>query len=54
MEGTNAEEDDLPGDINSIYNSYIVLTSRTSLTSTGERFFLKAFRAEGVAALIKA
>lgn len=53
MEGTNAEEDGLLGDINSVYN-YIVLASRISLTFTGERFFLKAFRAfYDVAALSK-
>lgn len=55
MEGTNAQEDDLPGDINSVYNNYIVLMSRTSLTFTGGTFFFKAFRAfYDVAAFIKA
>lgn len=39
-----AEEDDLPGDTTSVYNNYVVPVPRTSVTSTGARFFLRAFR----------
>lgn len=45
LEGTKAEEDDLPGDTTSVYNDYITPVPRTSVTSTSERFFLRAFRA---------
>lgn len=45
LEGAKAEEDDLPGDTTSVYNDYIAPVPRTSVISTSERLFLRAFRA---------